>query len=529
MQKKNIKETKHDSIENQHNPTSISNFWMVLLIAFVCGVFFIAHKNNFVVWDDPRYVYENELINNPTFSNLIKLFQSVVLLNYHPITMLSLWLNAFVFGLKPASFILTNILLHAINTYLVYRLILALLPKNFTVAYLTALIWAIHPMHVESVVWVSERKDLLYTLFFLSGCLSYLKYEKENGKWLRITYLLFILSCLSKPMAIVFPAVLLLIDYWQGKKIFSWEVLSSKIPFFIISIFFFWISFNTLSNGDFYGLLEKSTSSRQVTINNYSFLERICFGSYSLWIYLIKLVVPVQLHHWYIFPEKSTLVYFSPIILFLLVGILYFSFKKKKIVFWGLCFFLVNIILVLQIFPVSIVLMAERYTYLSYLGLIFLLVNLSSEYFSSKTILGGGIVITIIFSYLTFQQVKVWKNTVSLWENNFKYHPNHTETAIALINNYRAENNQEKALEIAEKSINAGNKDANVFYSAANIYIAKEDYQNALKNLNNAQKYLNIDDSELKKSIYLGKGAVYNWLAKPDSAIFYLQKVQLIK
>lgn len=529
MQKKYKKEIKQDLTVNQTIPSKENNVWIMLIVGFVFAVFFISHKNNFVVWDDPRYVVDNELIKNPTFSNLFKLFRSVVLLNYHPITMLSLWLNAFIFGIKPASFIITNVLIHCINTYLVYLLIFQLSSRNLVISCLTALIWAIHPMHVESVVWVSERKDVLYTLFFLGGSLSYLKYNQEGGKWLKITYLLFVLSCLSKPMAIVFPVILLLLDYWNGKNILSWNVIRPKIPFLIISLIFFWISFNTLSNGGLYGLLEKVSSSKQVTSNNYSFFERICFGSYSLWIYFIKLFIPIQLHHWYIFPEKSIFIYFSPLILIILSGVLFVSYKKKKSVFLGLSFFLINIILVLQIFPVSIVLLAERYTYLSYLGLIFLLISLSSEYFSSKQLVWSGIFISIIFSYLTFQQIKVWKSTISLWENNFKYHPNHTETAMALINNYRAENNQEKALEVAEKSIDAGNKDASIFYSVANMYIAKEDYTKALNNLNNAQKYLKIEDIELQKSIYLGKGAVYNWLAKPDSAMFYLQKVQLIK
>ena len=155
---------------------------LIFLVVIAIG-FYPAFDNEFVYWDDQYYVIENILINQPTIDSLYALFTKIISLNYHPLTMISLWLNAFFSGTQNAfPFILTNIIFHFFNTSLVYFFCRQLYKDATVVAILTSLIFAIHPLHVESVVWVSEREDVLYTFFFMTASCAYLRYSEDRNK-----------------------------------------------------------------------------------------------------------------------------------------------------------------------------------------------------------------------------------------------------------------------------------------------------------------------------------------------------------
>jgi hypothetical protein len=142
-------------------------------------------------------------------------------------------MNYSISGLDAWSYHLFNLLFHLINCVLVFRLARQLSNQNFIIAFTTAILFAVHPMHVESVAWISERKDVLYTLFFLAGLISYTKYVDTNSKkqfWLTLLFL--VLSLLSKPAAIVFPLVLFCIDLLR-KRQFTIKLILEKIPFVV--------------------------------------------------------------------------------------------------------------------------------------------------------------------------------------------------------------------------------------------------------------------------------------------------------
>ena len=232
-----------------------------------------AFDNQFVDWDDYAYVIENNLVRadsdiadfaalksqnkaiNPTVGHynttINDVFSRVVSLNYHPLTVLTMrWNNNACpdcrEGISAAPFIWWNVVLHILNSILVLLLIYWMSKKNLFASIVVAAIFALHPMHVESVAWVSERKDVLYTFFFLGGLLAYTKYLDEAGrKWLMLAFGLFILSCLSKAMAVVFPLVMLLLYFWNDQS--ETNILSLKntlisiphtLPFFAVSLGF---------------------------------------------------------------------------------------------------------------------------------------------------------------------------------------------------------------------------------------------------------------------------------------------------
>ena len=185
-------------------------------------------NNNFSNFDDPEYVLENAHVKQLGAENTRYFFTHETAANYHPLTMLSLSLDYYLTikdkrlfseteELTAVNFHTTSLILHVLNVLLVFIFIYFLSRKRLIVATVTALLFAIHPMHVESVSWVAERKDVLYTFFFLAGLIVYMKYLGKKGwMWLLITGLLFLCSLFSKPSAVVFPLILLVIDYFYG-------------------------------------------------------------------------------------------------------------------------------------------------------------------------------------------------------------------------------------------------------------------------------------------------------------------------
>ncbi len=178
------------------------NFLIVLIIAFITWlVFKDSLENLFTNWDDPGYIQDNTFIKDLSGSGIRRIFSNPVMGNYHPFTILSYALEYSYVKYEPWLYHFNSLVLHLLNTILVYWLVLKLSGKP-VVAILTSLLFGIHPMHVESVVWISGRKDVLYGLFYLLSCIFYLNYSdvKNNKKvfWYGISLLMFFFSLLSK-------------------------------------------------------------------------------------------------------------------------------------------------------------------------------------------------------------------------------------------------------------------------------------------------------------------------------------------
>lgn len=503
--------------------------YQTVLCLWVFLLFLTGKNNQFVNWDDPKYVFNNDLVINASFENLGKLLKAVVVWNYHPITMFSLWLNVFLFGKGATPFIVINALFHALNTILIFK-IASKLSNNQWVNFFTALFWGIHPMHVESVTWISERKDVLYALFFFLSILSYIKYiEQNNRKALVISILWFICSCFSKAMAVVLPLILLLIDYWFSRKIFTFKnLLIEKLPFWIIAISIGLLTLNVQGGGDLGGVLESQSLKSGAFKVEATWFERLYFASYGIVNYIFKLFIPINLRHWYPFPieKNSTEMGMYIIGTLIVLGIIFDSISKHKIIFFGLVFFIISLILVLQLLPVGFAVLAERYTYVAYFGLIFMLFYLNQRFFDKKSFIVLSFLIAIVFSFISYKQIKTWKNTLTLWENAFQYQPNHKETTISLISEYRQNQNPEKIIETAQKAIDSGLEDVQIYQSLVNAQSNIQDYQGVLKNTNWIETNATPNDSINYQLLYLNKAMAYDNLGKKDSAMIYMSKAQ---
>ena len=413
----------------------------------------ISLNNKFTNWDDDNYISGNALVRDISASGLAHLFSTTtsVMGNYHPLTILSYALEYSKVGLDPFLYHFDSLLLHVINTALVYVFIYLLTRKPVAAA-LTALLFGIHPMHVESVAWMAGRKDVLYGLFYLACCVTHILFirAEKNKKyaWYLLGLLLFICSLLSKPVAVVLPLSLLLIDYYEKrkagnvlpllipisqnktmlsleKKYFDLSWFIEKIPHFVISVIFGAISIR--NQRDFHALFRSTI--------DYGFIGRILLGCYSLVTYLWKALLPIDLCCFYPYPSRidgslPTVYFIYPLIVVGIIFVCWRFLRTNRAVLFGSLFFLVNIVLLLQFIPVGGAIFAERYSYIPYIGLFFIAGIFTSgllEQGNRKQLgylaLGG---LGLWAAYLGFQsneRCKVWHDSGSLWRDEIEKQP----------------------------------------------------------------------------------------------------------
>ena len=385
--------------------------WL-LFVGFITAIcLWPMLKNEFTNWDDEFYVVNNQLLRGPDWKGI---FSQAVLGNYHPLTILSYAFNFAISRLDPFSYLLVNYLFHIANTLLVFYFIWNISGKNKVIAAFVALVFGLHPMHVESVAWVAERKDVLYTFFFLLSLIQYWIFlTNAKKKNFVFCFLFFVLSLLSKPAAIVLPFVLFLLDYWYGQSLKKNIVF--KIPFFVLSIIFGIITVSIQS------------SSAMAGLNIFSITDRLFFACYVLMNYFFRFFVPYPLSAFHPFPITSFAgwpIYLSPIFVVALLVALWFL-RKNKIVVFGIFFYVINLLLVLQIVSIGLTIVSERYTYVPYIGLAFMFAMLASriKFIPQKISLAIGAVFIIVFGIITFQRTKVWKNSGTLWTDALKSYP----------------------------------------------------------------------------------------------------------
>ena len=390
--------------------------WILGVCALTAIAFFPMLSNGFTNWDDQFYITENAFLRGPDWASI---FSKPLMANYHPLTVATLALNYQLSELQPFSYHLVNWLVHIVNTGLVFYFAYKLSDNKPWVGLITAMLFGIHPMHVESVAWASERKDVLFTLFFLLSLIYYLKYIRlVDWKNYTITLVLFFLSLVSKPAAVSLPLVLLLMDWYRGRSFTEAKVWLEKIPFFILSLIF--------------GLMTirfQDASKAFAESELYPFWQKVIFSFYGFGEYIRRIVWPFPLSSIHPFPDSATIPvsYYFMILIGIVTVALAWYFREKKYILFGVAFFAANIVLVLQLLTFGHAIIAERYTYVPYIGLFFA-IGMMWEMSTmpdnlKKGILGVILLAGLGFSFATFQQVKVWKDAEALWTNAIRTYP----------------------------------------------------------------------------------------------------------
>ncbi|SOE21279.1 hypothetical protein SAMN06298216_1753 [Spirosomataceae bacterium TFI 002] len=458
--------------------------WVILLLAAFVFVFYAKVWGNELVWDDDPYITLNDAVIN---FNLNELLTGFHVGNYHPLTMLSLAIEYLIVGESPWLYHLNNLLFHIANSWLVFQLFTRL-KISFWISFVTAILFAIHPLHVESVAWAAERKDVLYTFFLLASFLFYLRYNESKSKMLyAVSLLLFLASCLSKGMAVVLPALLVITDWWFLGKKFSVKNLLDKVPFFAITLFFAWLA--TTAQKD------AGADATSVISAAYSGGERVQIVSYSFLFYWIKSLIPLDLLPFYPYPARvngfiPTIFTASLFGLLIFLGTTFWLGLKNKKIWWAVAFFIIAISTVLQILPVGSAIVADRYYYLSSIGPLFL-ITYAIFHFIKKTksaVIISGIMI-LLFSIKTFFQVGHWENLRTLFEPAEEKYP---EDAMVLSNlgwHYLGEEDFQRAKTYLIRSDNNGFKNADVCRTIGSMFIDEGAYNEALPYIQRAYEY----------------------------------------
>ncbi len=456
-------------------------FWSVLIAVVTIIVFFPTLFNSLTNWDDRVYVNENTYITVFSWDNIKWIFSNSYMGNYHPLTMLSLALDYQISQVNPFTFHLTNLLLHSGNAVLVFLVFFAL-TKRLNLSIIVGLLFGVHTLHVESVSWVSERKDVLYAFFYLLSLYFYVQFnntKESKSYWLSLVF--FMLSLLSKGQAVSLAITLFLIDYFQNKKLLDQKKLIEKIPYFILALIFGIVAIQA----------QQGVSATEMV--NTEGQQRIFFSSYGFLLYLGKLILPIYLSAYYPYPNLAAGVdlpiqyYLAPVFVIAFFVLLFISYKRSKPVFFGLSFFLVNIFLLLQLLPVGGAIMADRYAYIPSVGYCFLFgfLILKKEYIP-KINISYAIVAAylLVLGVMTFSRTMVWKNNFTLWTDVVK---KNSEVPLAWYNLGNAHSdtlNYKEAISNYDQSIRVSPLYYSAYINRANAKTKLNDHVGAIEDLN---------------------------------------------
>ena len=517
-------------------------FVSLLLMFATLAVFWPASKYGFVSWDDSFHVYENPYLNPPTLENTLHFWTESYKTLYIPFTYTAwsilAWLSNYLppegaaGGLNPALFHTANIFLHVLNTLIVFSILSLLLRHGFgeaasrkepkppveIAAGVGALIFAVHPLHVEPVVWVTGMKGMLCGLFSLFALREYLVYaiaskNGDAGGRLKLRYVIafaaFAAAMLSKPVAVVIPLVAFILDRWAINRTFK-ESAVALAPWFIAAVLF--------------ALLSRSVHQSGIGLISVPLWAKFFIAGDTLAFYLYKLVFPLQLgidygrnpdyvmQHWW--------GYVTWLFPFALVAAVWFL-KERKLLLVSLGIFAASLLPTLgfvtflfQFYSTA----ADRYAYLAVLGLSLMVSSLFLNRFSKPVAL-FCLAAVILFGIRSSLQVPAWKNNIALYTNALKVNPvsfiSHNNMGIAM----RETGNLDKAISHYEKTINIRPTHAKTHYNLGIVLEDKGKLNEAISSYLQAIQY-----KPDYPTAYYNLGVILTKQGKLDSAISSFQQ-----
>ena len=389
-----------------------------LLFFATLSVFTPALGNGFIdVYDDGPYVLGNEMVRRGlTPSGVAWAFRSFELHNWHPLTWLSHMADVDLFGIAPAGHHLTSVLLHSANAALAV-LLFASLGAGPALAGILAALFALHPLRVQSVAWVAERKDVLAAFFGLLALLAYLRHARRGGAGaLALALFAFALGLLSKPSLVPLPIVLLLLDYWPLGRLGPRErrgAIREKIPFALLSAASAAVT-----------LAAQWSTGAVVAGSEIPFAIRLGNAAVSVWAYLAKLVWPAGLAVYYPHPGSSLSVPLAVAAGVALVGATSGVLAASRRAPWlavGWLWYLALLLPVLGVVQVGRQAMADRYTYLPTLGILLAAGFTAAEVarrapaLASWALSGAGVAAAALLAVATRGEIRMWKDSATLF------------------------------------------------------------------------------------------------------------------
>jgi tetratricopeptide (TPR) repeat protein len=477
-------------------------------------VFWQVRNFDFVNCDDTVYVYENpHVLNGLTAANVIWAFTTGFASFWHPLTWLSLMLDCQLFGANAGRIHLVNLLFHIANTLLLFMVLKKMTGSLWPSAFVAAL-FALHPLHVESVAWIAARKDVLSTFFWLLAMLAYVRYVKQPGaaRYL-LVLLIFALGLMAKPMLVTLPFVFFLLDYWPLQRKISWRLLVEKIPFIVLSIASSVIAFLTQqSSGSIFAALPLKF--------------RICNALISYMKYIEKMIWPSRLAMYYPHPVENVSVLYAVIsaIPLLAVTILVIRFAKNhRYLATGWFWYLGTLIPVIGVIQVGIHAMADRYTYITLTGLFIIIAwglpELLKKLLSASPVespqrkIALGLSMVIVLTTLgicAHRQTSYWKNSFTLFSHTIEVTQNNWLAHNNLGNAYVRLGRYEEAIEAYKQAIKINPNLTETHTNLGVVYNKLGRYQYAIDTFKQAIK-IKPDYAEAHYNLGIAYGSLSRW------------------
>ncbi len=430
----------------------------VALLLMLVALYGQVGNFEFVILDDADYVYQNVMVTNGlTIEGIGWAFTSFHPSNWHPLTWLSHMLDVSLFGVDPGWHHLVNVFFHGVNSLLVYFFFRLVLEEVWP-AMLIAALFLVHPLHVESVAWVAERKDLLSAFFFLVVLHCYRYYVARNTLTRYIlVFFFFVLGAMSKATVVTLPLVLLLLDYWPFTRFHAsqdlpqplqrcgrYALLVEKFPLLIISAA---LSFMTIAAG----------SDALLSVETTPFYDRIMNAVVSYAVYLQQIFLPVDLAAFYPLHEIDLVRQFLPSLLLLVsvTAVLVYCRQTRPFLLMGWLWYVLMLVPVIGIIQVSTQAHADRFVYLPSIG-IFLIIALILPKPGTRSFRYSLFTVPAFLSFLFFLaylQAGYWKNNNILFHRAIDVTKNNYVAHVNLAADYTNRRMYEQAEHYARKAL----------------------------------------------------------------------------
>jgi len=511
-----------------------------ILIILTLGIYWPVQHYDFINYDDQDYVSSNYRIQSAiNLNSILSTFHDFHSGLWHPVTYISHMIDWQLFGFRAGGHHWTNVILHIFNTVLLFSLFSNLTGAVWRSAFVAAL-FAVHPMNVESVAWVAERKNVLSTFFWLLTMLFYVRYVKQPG-WKRYlpVFISFTLGLMSKPMLVTLPFVLLLMDYWplnrlqinlssedqskattvffvKDSKIY-WLILE-KVPLFILSVICIYF---TIYASQF---VNDITSFSDLPL-----VKRIANINVSYIMYIKKLFWPANLTIFYPYIHVQTrTVLISAFLLISMTAIFCKHYKKYPYLIVGWFWYLGTLVPVIGLIQVGRQSMADHYAYVPFIGLFVMIVwgveqILSKKISVLKLLIIIFVFIIAVFTVLTHNQIRLWTNTVTLFDDALKKNSDNFLAYYALGLDAMEKSKNEQALYYYDKAIRANPQFWPAYNNKGLILKTLGQREEALQNFQKA-----IQANKFSVEAYHNIGAYYYENKKFDEAVkFFLKAIEI--
>jgi tetratricopeptide (TPR) repeat protein len=426
------------------------------LAAGTLALYFPILSHGFVNFDDDAYITENSHVNHGlSWAGIAWAFKSGYASNWHPLTWISHMVDCQLFGLNPAGHHLMNLLFHTANTLLLFILLNQLTGAIWRSAFVAAL-FAWHPLHVESVAWASERKDVLSAFFWMLALIAYVRCVKTQSSANRapaainylLSLLLFTCGLMSKPTVVTLPFVLLLLDFWPLQRLKAstlQRLLAEKIPFFALSVAGCAVTYLVQKNG---GAVSKTP---------FSFRVENALWAYER--YVAKTFWPSDLAIFYPFPAHGLLglAIISALLLALFSVIFIFLCRQRPYLLVGWFWFLGMLVPAIGVIQVGSASMADRYDYLPGIGLFILVTWTLADLLGSqptKAFLASAAIATLFACFLiSLHQIGYWRNSITLFGHALQVTTDNYVADACLGQALNAAGHEKEALIFCEEAV----------------------------------------------------------------------------